>query len=89
MTSITQQTRLLADLTTLQERAATLAAGYRMAGERHQAQAADKVAMEARYAADRLAVALATLASAQPMPERTPRIATLADGRPAYTRACS
>jgi len=86
MSSITKQDSLLDQLDTLARRFAERAAGFRMAGERDKAMAHDRVAAEARYAADRLKATLAKAASAAPMPERVVRIATLADGQPAYAR---
>ena len=82
----TEQTRLLGQLETLHRRFGELAAGYRMAGERHRAMASDKVAIECRHSADALRGALKSLREAKPMPERVVRIATLADGRPAHER---
>jgi hypothetical protein len=76
---------LTTDLDTLARKHASLAAGYRMAGERDLARAHDKVALEARYACDRIQAALAGVEAARPMPVKPVRIATVC-GKPAWTK---
>lgn len=80
MPDITQQSRLINSLRALAHRFDEAATGYQMADERHQARSHRRVAQEAQ----RAAVALGNALAAAKCPPSAARIATLADGRPAY-----